>query len=51
MLKKEIAYQIEWTTKMDNVEKNLYDMKEVIEYNYSTQKRKELAQKKDLLEF
>ena len=46
MLKKEIAYQIEWTTKMDNVEKNLYDMKEVIEYNYSTQKRKELAQKK-----
>ena len=46
MFKKELAYQIEWASKMDNTEKLMHDIKEVIEYNYSTQKRNKLAQKK-----
>jgi ATP-dependent 26S proteasome regulatory subunit len=46
LLKGIIGDQLEMTGKWEALQKEMYDMKEVIEYNYSTQKRKELAQKK-----
>ena len=46
MLKKEIAYQIEWASKWNNLEKQTANLKETIEFTAVKAKLKELASKK-----